>query len=634
MAETKDIPTRAINPKAPVVKERLPFAQTAAYEQTVVDAGAAAIPPVLPTRRYTDRDLIGRGGMGEVRLCHDGTVGRDVAMKIIRTDGGGLSQEQLGRFLREARIQGQLEHPASVPVYDLGVDDRGELFFTMKRVRGTSLESVFEHLASGDVAFEKQYSRRKLLSAFVQVCMAVDFAHRRGVLHRDLKPANIMLGDFGEVYILDWGIAKIMHDADAGVAASTSGIDLEQTAVGTLVGSPGYMSPEQCRGDGSELTSASDTYSLGAILYEILTLTRMHEASSVMKLLVMTIENKVIPPSERAPEREIPPELDRVCLRAVATNPKERFESARALSDEIEAYLDGDRDLELRRTAARTHATEAREALKRALSNVGDEASERSRAMREVTRALGQDAANPEALDVFLQLLTHAPRVLPPEARAEIQASSVDLQKTASRWGTFAFLGFGLNLPVLFWMGIRTWWLVAIQAAAIAISAYGNWRLTKGTQTTAGAPTIVLIASHIALCILSLTLGPLIVAPIVALANMLGLVLASDRTRRVLSIVLGCLSLVLPLGLQLAGVLPTMYTFEHDTLVVHSFMYHLPMVPTLTFMASLSVAIIAVTGVVGGAYRDALFDAQTRVRLQLWQLRQMAPDLSKTSATS
>src|SRR5262249_3860960 len=158
--------------------------------------------------RYDVADRIGEGGMGVVHLCSDRRIGREIALKLARE--GGLA----ARFLREARVQGRLEHPAVVPVYDLGRAPDGKLYFTMKPVRRRNVGDILERQRRGDAEAREQYTRRKLLTAFVNVCLAVDFAHSRGVLHRDLKPANVMLGDFGEVYVLDWGLARIQGVVD------------------------------------------------------------------------------------------------------------------------------------------------------------------------------------------------------------------------------------------------------------------------------------------------------------------------------------------------------------------------------------------------------------------------------------
>ncbi|MEO8797922.1 MAG: serine/threonine-protein kinase [Polyangiaceae bacterium] len=192
--------------------------------------------------RYQSRTKLGEGGMGEVRLCRDGRIGRDVAMKVIRTDRHP-SSEMRARFLREVRVQGQLEHPSIVPVYDLGTGKDGETYFTMKRVRGQNLADILDGIRLGDPAAIEQHSQRKLLAAFQSVCLAIEFAHSRGVLHRDLKPTNIMLGAFGEVYVLDWGIAKIMNeDESEGPASKVQDSDPSlETQVGAFVGTLGYL---------------------------------------------------------------------------------------------------------------------------------------------------------------------------------------------------------------------------------------------------------------------------------------------------------------------------------------------------------------------------------------------------------
>ncbi len=196
----------------------------AQLERSGAPAGSLALQSF--ETRYQPGELLGEGGMGEVRLARDARIGREVAVKTMRREIGARGES---RFLREARVQGQLEHPAIVPVYDLGVTRDGETYFTMKRVRGRSLDSILEALAAGELDTVAEFTRRRLLTAFSQVCLAVEFAHARGVLHRDLKPANIMIGDFGEVYVLDWGLAKV-RDLDELPASSA---DLAGTATPT-----------------------------------------------------------------------------------------------------------------------------------------------------------------------------------------------------------------------------------------------------------------------------------------------------------------------------------------------------------------------------------------------------------------
>ncbi|MGH7271478.1 MAG: serine/threonine-protein kinase, partial [Polyangiaceae bacterium] len=208
--------------------------------------------------RYALGEVLGEGGMGVVRACHDQRIGRDVALKTVRDEHSSRA-DLVARFLREACVQGQLEHPSIVPVYDLGYDGDGRAYFTMKRVRGATFEQIVAALRRGSDDAARSFPLRKLLGAFATVCHALHFANSRGVIHRDLKPGNVMLGDFGEVYVLDWGLAKLRlsaasTDADdvpvqspaaqGSVGSHVSG----KSAGGATMGTPGYMAPEQVRG--------------------------------------------------------------------------------------------------------------------------------------------------------------------------------------------------------------------------------------------------------------------------------------------------------------------------------------------------------------------------------------------------
>jgi serine/threonine-protein kinase len=236
--------------------------------------------------RYEERTLLGAGGMGKVVLVRDARIGRDVALKLLHPKHE-LDEAERARFLREAQVQGQLEHPSIVPVYDIDRRPDGTTFFTMRRIIGKTLHAILDELRKGDPAAKERYTLHFLLQAFATVCLTVDYAHSRNVVHRDLKPANIMLGDFGEVYVLDWGLARIL-DPEAAVAETP-----RLTTPGSMLGTPLYMAPEQMiRPD---VDASADVFSLGLILFEILTLQRARDP----RTLYQAVEAR---PSVRRPD--------------------------------------------------------------------------------------------------------------------------------------------------------------------------------------------------------------------------------------------------------------------------------------------------------------------------------------------
>ena len=252
--------------------------------------------------RYEMGDLIGEGGMGSVYLARDRELQRDVALKVLRNAAPTVDERD--RILREARILASLEHPGIVPIHDVGTLPDGRLFYVMKRVRGER----FDDYVRGP------HSRTELLRAFLQVCDAVAFAHAAGIIHRDLKPQNVMLGAFGEVLVLDWGVARAARPALPPLAAAEA-----VTAAGT----PGYMAPEQMQGDADE---RADVYGLGGLLFFLLT--RSHPSAS----------------PETAEQWEsgapVPAALRAICERARAADPADRYQSASSMAADVVNYLD------------------------------------------------------------------------------------------------------------------------------------------------------------------------------------------------------------------------------------------------------------------------------------------------------
>lgn len=307
--------------------------------------------------RYILGRVLGRGGGGLVLRAFDRAIGRSVAMKVLAEPEEGKAHERqtLQRFIAEAQTAGQLEHPNIVPIYDTGVLADGRLYYTMKEVRRHSLREVLQGLRRRDELLSEEYTLTRLLNIFLQVCQAMHFAHARSVVHRDLKPDNIMLGDFGEVLVMDWGLARV---GGSEVVTDFSLEGGERTSPGRTLGTPAYMPPEQARGELDLVDERSDIYALGAVLYEILTLEPPFVGESPYEVMVQVVDDQVMPPRRRAPEREVPEDLEEICLRAMASNRYDRFASARGLIQGVELFLEGIRSREAfnRCTQANQHA--------------------------------------------------------------------------------------------------------------------------------------------------------------------------------------------------------------------------------------------------------------------------------------
>jgi serine/threonine-protein kinase len=317
--------------------------------ETVVSNRAVAAPSGrsdgLETERYSELEVIGSGGSGVVIRARDKDILRDVAIKVVdptlASDGSVV-----GRFAEEARIMGQLEHPSIVPVYELGVDQRGRRFLCMKLIEGATLEATLSAL--GDVRLTPLHLAH-LLQVFVKVCDAVSFAHSRGVLHRDLKPTNVMVSDFGQVYVLDWGIARLRRGSPQVGHRVRVTVDREEEAEldppGSFVGTASYMAPEQILGRHEELDERTDVFSLGATLYQILTGRPPLTAEIVRAVWMRKEPDPIARPEALVTSALLPLELSRIAMRALAYSPAERYASVGALKEDIEAFQRGVWDL-------------------------------------------------------------------------------------------------------------------------------------------------------------------------------------------------------------------------------------------------------------------------------------------------
>ncbi|MBI2921718.1 MAG: protein kinase [Planctomycetes bacterium] len=366
---------RAQRALAVVVEERAwkhPDGTVLASPETLLVGEVAVTPSTLPlTDKFRLGAELGRGGLGRVVEAEDGTIGRTVALKLLREDA---PEEALERFRWEARVTGRLEHPNVVPVHEVGRLPDGREFFCMKRIAGRDMAEAIR---------EGKWPLRRLVEAFRDVCGAVAYAHWKGVIHRDLKPANVMLGDFGEVLVVDWGLAKeqggraegreggkaTLERGDGVPALSPSGPSA-LTLDGDLMGTPAYMPPEQAAGRLSELDARSDVWSLGAILYEILAGRPPFVGEGALEVARRVVEEPVAPPSS---VRACPPDLEAICLKALSKKKEDRYASAVELELEIEQFLEGTKERERREAQAAAEMARARERIA-ACARLGAEA--------------------------------------------------------------------------------------------------------------------------------------------------------------------------------------------------------------------------------------------------------------------
>ena len=301
-------------------------------------------------RRYALRTFHAAGGIGEIWKAQDADLGREVAIKRLQSKTSG-SDVHRKRFLREARITGQLEHPGVVPVYELCLDEQsGEPYYSMRFLSGRTMrEAVAEYHARLKASGSDSQSLLELLGAFSIVCSTVAYAHSRGVVHRDLKCANVILGDYGEVVVIDWGLAKELGRREA-VSAEGEPVapatHAAATLAGHILGSPAYMAPEQAEGRLDLIAPATDVYGLCAILYEILSGRPPFLDDNIAEVLRMVVEDPPRPPSEWAPG--VPEALEAICLKGLAKSPADRHASAERLGKAVQAWVS---DLAERRQA-------------------------------------------------------------------------------------------------------------------------------------------------------------------------------------------------------------------------------------------------------------------------------------------
>ena len=554
---------------------------------------------------YKLRRKIGIGGMGEVVLARDNKLDRDVAIKRLRS--AKPSEATVKRFLREAKIQARLDHPAIVPVHELGTDTKGQPYFTMKRLTGTTLAV---HLK------QRTKTLQELLRAFVDVCLAIDFAHKRGVVHRDLKPGNVMLGDFGEVYVIDWGVARMLDEKETiAASASTQVVEENMTQAGTLLGTPGYMAPEQVDG-ASEVGPAADIYSLGATLFEILAGVTLHPRGG--DALIARLGEYDPLPSHRAQDRQIAPELDEITRHALSPEATDR-PTARQLADGVQRYLDGDRDVERRRALSVVELASAQAAF------IGGDVARRADAIRSAGRALALDPESREAAALITRLMLEPPSSHPKQLAADLASSESAMQQkqgqvaVKSLLAVLIFLGAaGFNglrsVPVI--LGIAGW------ATLILVLAYTISRRPARRNEM----WIIAIGNTVLCALLSRLFGPLIITPVVSCIMAVSLTsypqLMAHARIVIPMLVLGWIG---PVLLELAGILSPTWSVTAGAIVTTSHAIELSSGPTSALLIFGNCMGIMVIGAFANALARSRREAQRSVEIQAWTLKQLLP---------
>jgi serine/threonine-protein kinase len=544
--------------------------------------------------------------MGEVVLARDPDVGRDVAVKRIR---GDADESATARFLREARIQARLEHPAIVPVYEIGRDDDGKPYFAMKRLSGSTLAELMRAAPS----------RQKLLRAFLEICRAVAFAHSRGVIHRDLKPANIAAGEHGEIYVLDWGLARIIDEDEAETRAAASSFDLA-TRADSMLGTPGYMAPEQVI-DARSVGKPADVYGLGAILFEILAGEPLHPRS--LEALDTTTTGIDGSPARRKPDLDVPPELDAACVAALAMAPAAR-PTADDLADRVERYLDGDRDLERRRMLAAEHVSAARAAFAGA---------RRAEAARAAARALALEPESADAAAIMNRLLFEQPAKMPPELDAVLAASARAATRRQARFALTTYGALVAFMLIGIFVGVTSWgWWIAIMGLTAMLGG-ASFVISRRAATTRMMWMMVL-GNIVAGAMGSRFFGPLILTPIVLSIQVLSFTQYPQlmhRARTLIALVVA--SWLAPIALESAHILPRTWSVGLGTIDSRSSVIVLGGAGTAILLVCLHGTMLVVTGMFASALAVSRAKALRDTEIREWHLRQLMPDATDATAS-
>jgi len=572
-------------------------------DETIVPNLGASQLAALPEPGYQLGEVIGQGGMGEVVAAQDLRIGREVAIKRIRANDP--SSEAVTRFLREARIQARLDHPAIVPVYELGTDGQGNPYFTMKRLSG---ETLARKIA-------KRTPLQALLRAFIDVCRAIQLAHSRGVVHRDLKPSNIMLGDYGEVYVIDWGVARVLTDRKRSTQPSMAAETEEGMTAGAILGTPGYMAPEQVRG--FEADGKADVYALGAILFEMLTGEALHPRGQAA--LASTLTNPQEAPARRVAERgSVPPELDELVFAALAEDPADR-PTARELADRIEKYLDGDRDTERRRQLAEEQVAAARRALEE------DKVEGRALAMRRAGRALALDPESVAAAELVSSLVLEPPdrAHMPPELKAYMAAEERKVGVSRARQGMWTYLSLFMFWLAIPFMHVKSWATLIAFYVLLSLGAFISWRNSiRGFSN----PVVTMVVTGLVSIVFTRIAGPLILTPIVICAALMQLAAVRYIADRLWIPIVWCVFVVLtPFALEWAGLANRTYGVESGFVLSVSDVFDMRGSFDESMLVAANCIFIVAASVVAVFISRRRLSAQQQLQVQAWHLHQLLP---------
>jgi serine/threonine-protein kinase len=444
------------------------------------------------------------------------------------------------------------------------------------------------------------------------VCLAIQLAHSRGVVHRDLKPSNIMLGDYGEVYVLDWGVARVITDTKRTHGASTIEVsDEDGTTAGAILGTPGYMSPEQVRGE--EAGIKADVYSLGAILFEILAGEPLHPRGEAALASTLTTPQEA--PARRVAERkQIPPELDGVCFEALAEDPAAR-PSARELADRVQAYLDGDRDLERRRALASEQLKSAQEALA---------TDDRATAMRRAGRALALDPESTEAASLVTSLLLEPPEKLPPELSEALAQEERAFSMSRSRQGMWAYLSLFVFWVAIPFMHIKSWAALLSFYGLLALGAVVAWRNSQRGHSS----IVVTLVMTMLVCVgFTRVSGPFMLTPIVTCAALMQLsAIRQLNSRMPIIVTWTVLAVMLPFVLEWSGLVHHTYGIRDGAVYSASEIFDMEGSFDELALVVGNLVFTVFAGLVAVYITRRRMDANRAMTIQAWHLRQLLPN--------